>query len=219
MKQKFLVLITIGILLGTLSANTVWAENAGTPAGMVFIDGKWHEFRFVKGKTPAVYDQIFLYGLSGKTMGLLAFRIHFDASTDPKTTVIENPLPIVTGESPVGEGILFETLYTGLFYYLMKMNPDAVTQGLRIEFTDVPEGSVHPAISMTLSHLGFEAVGGQTITIQVLKQSTVPGIKEIQIPQFRSIKIGISNHYTLSDLPQLRSMLDGIIYAGGSGAY
>lgn len=213
-------MITVGILLGTLCANTARAENAGIPAGMIFIDGKWHEFRFVKGNTPDVYDQILLSQLSGKIVGLLAFKVHVNASTDSESAVIENPLPIVTGESPVREGILFETLYTGLFYHLLTMRPETVTKGLRIEFTDVPEGSVHPAISMTLSHLGFEAVGGQTITIPIPKESVISmGTDKIRIPQFNSIKIGISNHYTLSDLPQLRSMLDGIIYAPGAGTY
>ena len=214
--------MTSGILLGAVSANAAFAKTPegtlpGVPAGMVFIDGKWHEFRFVKGKTPKVYDQILLCQLSGKAVGILAFRMQLDRTSDPEVTVIENPLPILTGESTLSESLLFETLYTGLFSYLMTMKPDAVTQGTRIEFTDVPEGSVHPAISFTLNRLGFEAVGGQTITLQIPKQSVIAtGFKDIQIPQLHSIKIGISNHYTLSDLPQLRSMLDGIIYAGAS---
>ena len=218
MKAKLFSVIVAGVFLGTmLSSEAVIASGpirlGGTEIGTVFLDGNWYELRFLKGKSNGVCDQILLYDLSRKAIGTLAFKIH----PNPKGgAVIENPLPIVTGESDLSEIALFTALYTGLFSYCMQMTPEAVAQGLRIEFTDVPEGAVHPAITLPLQQFGFEPIGGRTITVQMPQTSPLSKGGTIQVPQLRSIHFELSNRYRLTNQQELIAQISNMISGGGN---
>ncbi len=219
MSKTFLIFLVgtglgVALLSGDLSA--ALQTLPGSDVGTIFFEEKPYSLRMVKGEAEKTYDQILLYGPSGNAIGTLAFKIRLNAASG--SAVVENPLPIVTEETSLSQAAIFDTLYAGLFSYLIEQSPSAVKEGLRINFTDVPKGIAHPSITMPLLRFGFKAVGGQNVTFQIPDRSLRIPTKSgaLQVPQFRSVTIGLSNRYTLTDVQQLLATLAGIVYGLGN---
>ena len=217
MGRNVLTTILVGTFLwATISLDVALAfemrKVPGVEVGYLQIEGERYTLQFVEGWPSGTYHQIVFYDASGNAIATLAFKNHFEAIERSDVAVVENPLPIVVGETSIHQLTLFDALYAGLFLYLLQTRPEAVKEGLQINFTDVPKGVAHPAITFPLQKFGFEAVGGQTVTLQLPQRANLPiGTKRFQIPLMRAIKIGLSNQYTLSDLSQFRSTLTGIL--------
>lgn len=201
MKRKRLSKFVVGILFGTVlllgTDASVQADGSAFSVGRIFLEGKPHALRYVKGNSAQTYDQILLYDTSGEAVGTLAFKVHFEEATG--TAIIENPLPIVSPKSDVSEGLLFDGLYAALFAHLLDRTP-YVKEGLKIYFTDIEGGTVHPAISFALLRLGFQAIGGKKITIPM--------------PQSPSITFELSNRYELTNPQRCFSRLSQLISGG-----
>jgi len=199
--------------------NVSWAFEAqqlpGVKVGSFSVDGYRYFLRMVQGKTEEMYDQVLLYDPSEIPIGTLAYKRYFDAS---HILIIENPFPMVVEEASLDQFTATDLLYAGLFLHLLQSEPDAVREGLQIDFTDVRSGVAHPTITLPLKKFGFEAVGGHVMTIPVQTAPVVQekmGVHRVETSSHQSVTFELSNHYKLSNLLQLHLALARMVAGSG----